>query len=66
MVLIIGILDKGIPESVMMDNQDTQLWVDAGMEIGSHTQNHIHLTQVDAHTAKREIEQSKKRFRKSI
>jgi peptidoglycan/xylan/chitin deacetylase (PgdA/CDA1 family) len=52
-------ISKGIPKCAMMDNQDTQLWIDAGMEIGSHTQNHIHLTQVDANTAKREIEQSK-------
>jgi peptidoglycan/xylan/chitin deacetylase (PgdA/CDA1 family) len=52
-------ITKGIPESSMMNSQDVQMWIDARMEIGCHTQNHIHLTQVDINTAKREIEQSK-------
>ena len=33
-------LDKGIPENPLMDENKIKQWINSGMEIGSHTQNH--------------------------
>lgn len=52
-------LDKGIPENPLMNNNEIQQWIDSGMEIGSHTRNHVRLTECDRETAQQEITQSK-------
>jgi len=52
-------LDKGIPENPLMNENEIKQWIDNGMEIGSHTQNHIRLAECDIKTAAREIHQSK-------
>lgn len=50
---------KGIKENPLMSTQEVEKWLNAGMEIGAHTQNHIRLSQVDKEIAIKEIEQSK-------
>jgi peptidoglycan/xylan/chitin deacetylase (PgdA/CDA1 family) len=52
-------IDKGIPENPMMDEEEIKTWINAGMEIGSHTQNHIRLTECSAEIAVKEIKQSR-------
>ena len=42
-------IDKGIPKNPMMNKIEIQSWIDAGMEIGSHTQNHVFLTKINPH-----------------
>jgi peptidoglycan/xylan/chitin deacetylase (PgdA/CDA1 family) len=51
--------DKGIPENPLMNDDEIRRWIDKGMEIGAHTQHHIHLEDCDIKTAKQEIMQSK-------
>lgn len=50
-------LGKGIPENPLMDKCEIRQWIGSGMEIGSHTQNHVRLTECEE--AKTEIAQSK-------
>jgi peptidoglycan/xylan/chitin deacetylase (PgdA/CDA1 family) len=52
-------LDKGIPENPLMNENEIKQWIDNGMEIGSHTQNHVHLTDIDTKNTTKEILQSK-------
>jgi len=52
-------LHKGIPENPLMNENEIKQWIDNGMEIGSHTQNHLRLAECDIKTANREIHQSK-------
>jgi len=52
-------LDKGIPENPLMNENEIKQWINSGMEIGSHTQNHVRLAEVDIETAAKEITQSK-------
>jgi len=52
-------LDKGIPENPLMDENEVKQWINGGMEIGSHTQNHVRLAESDIETANKEITQSK-------
>ena len=52
-------LKKGIDENPLMDENEIKEWINNGMEIGSHTQNHIRLTESDIKTATKEITQSK-------
>ncbi len=52
-------LDKGIPENPLMDENEVKQWIDSGMEIGSHTQNHVRLAECDIKIATKEIMQSK-------
>ena len=52
-------IDKGIPGNPMMDEEEIKTWINAGMEIGSHTQNHIRLTECSAEIAVKEIKQSR-------
>jgi len=52
-------LDKGIPENPLMDENEVKQWINGGMEIGSHTQNHVHLADIDIDSAIREITKSK-------
>ena len=52
-------LGKGIDENPLMDENEIKEWIDSGMEIGSHTQNHVRLAEIDIETATKEITQSK-------
>lgn len=50
---------KGVPSSKLMSLEELQQWVAAGHEIGSHTLDHVHLTDIDKDEAIRQIVQSK-------
>lgn len=50
---------KGIPPSALMSLEELQQWQQVGQEIGSHTLDHVHLTDVDKDEALRQIAQSK-------
>jgi len=52
-------LDKGIPENPLMNESEINEWIDGGMEIGSHTQNHVRLTECSQEVANQEIAQSR-------
>ena len=52
-------LDKGIPENPLMNGNEIKEWIDSGMKIGSHTQNHVRLAESDIKTTTKEITQSK-------
>jgi hypothetical protein len=41
-----------------MSEDEIKKWMNGGMEIGAHTQNHIHLSNCDIEVAKTEIQQS--------
>ena len=52
-------IDKGLPAKKMMNEREINNWVDGGMEIGSHSQNHTKLTKCKTEIAFNEINQSK-------
>jgi peptidoglycan/xylan/chitin deacetylase (PgdA/CDA1 family) len=52
-------INKGIPENPMMNKEEIQSWISSGMEIGSHTQNHVLLSKINIDKAKNEIINSK-------
>ena len=52
-------LHKGIPENPLMDENEVKQWINGGMEIGSHTQNHVRLAEIDIELAAQEITKSK-------
>ncbi len=52
-------LDKGIPENPLMNKDEIREWTNEGMEIGSHTQHHMRLTECDEEKSRTEIIQSK-------
>lgn len=52
--------DKGIARKKLMGANDWIAWLGAGMEIGSHTQNHADLTVLDATAAWQEIAGAKR------
>ena len=52
-------INKGIPENPTMNKKEIQSWIGAGMEIGSHTQNHVFLTKINKNEAINEINNSK-------
>ncbi|MBL7003860.1 MAG: polysaccharide deacetylase family protein, partial [Gammaproteobacteria bacterium] len=42
-----------------MDESEVKQWINGGMEIGSHTQNHVRLAESDIESATQEITKSK-------
>lgn len=50
---------KGVPSSPLMSFSELQQWLAAGHEIGSHTLDHVHLTEVTPEEAQQQIVQSK-------
>ena len=52
-------LDKGIPENPLMDENEVKQWINGGMEIGSHTQNHVRLAECNIEVETTEIERSR-------
>ena len=53
---------KNIREAPLMNRDHINAWIKAGMDIGSHTSTHVHLTQIADELAKEEIFGSKKRL----
>ncbi len=51
--------NKGIPVNNLMNKEEIEKWLENGMEIGSHTKNHIDLMDCNIETAFNEISQSK-------
>jgi peptidoglycan/xylan/chitin deacetylase (PgdA/CDA1 family) len=49
----------GLPEQKLMNDKEIQKWIQNGMEIGSHTRNHLSLSNCDHEIALKEISQSK-------
>jgi peptidoglycan/xylan/chitin deacetylase (PgdA/CDA1 family) len=49
----------GVPVSALMTRQELQEWSHAGLEVGSHTRNHVRLTHCTEQEAQREIAGSK-------
>jgi peptidoglycan/xylan/chitin deacetylase (PgdA/CDA1 family) len=49
----------GVPEKPLMTLSDWYIWLDAGMDVGSHTRTHADLTQLSAEEAQVEICASK-------
>lgn len=52
-------LEKGIPENPIMNKTEVFEWLSNGMEIGSHSQNHIRLSEYSKFDFSREISNSK-------
>lgn len=52
-------IDKGIDKNPLMDEQEVKQWLNSGMEIGAHTQNHMRLTECGVKLAYQEIQQSR-------
>jgi peptidoglycan/xylan/chitin deacetylase (PgdA/CDA1 family) len=51
--------NKDTLENTLMNKDEIIEWIDEGMEIGAHTQNHVHLADCDVEIAKQEIQQSR-------
>jgi peptidoglycan/xylan/chitin deacetylase (PgdA/CDA1 family) len=52
-------LDKGIVENPLMTIREVNEWIEGGMEIGAHSQNHIHLADCTIERATIEIWRSR-------
>ncbi len=52
-------LDKGIVKNSLMTIREVEEWIKGGMEIGAHSQNHVHLADCTIERATREIWQSR-------
>lgn len=50
---------KGVPASALMTKEELHQWLAAGHELGSHTLDHVHLPEISAAEAQRQIQQSK-------
>ena len=57
---------KGIPKNRLMDKKEIKEWISNGMEIGSHTKNHINLLDCNKEIASNEISQSKADLEKTF
>jgi len=51
--------NKGIAKQQILNENDVNIWINSGMEIGSHTRNHIDLLNCSLEVAKQEIIKSK-------
>src|SRR5690625_7294467 len=51
--------DNGVPSSTLMNQDEIIQWLEGGHEIGSHTQDHVHLPRIAPAEAKKQITQSK-------
>ncbi|WP_167772869.1 polysaccharide deacetylase family protein [Ramlibacter humi] len=57
---------KGVPTVPLMGLEHLRDWMDAGMEVGAHTRNHVNLCECDAQTAQAEIEGSKRDLEQAL
>jgi peptidoglycan/xylan/chitin deacetylase (PgdA/CDA1 family) len=51
--------ETGIPEAKLMSAHHLREWIAGGQEIGAHTRNHVHLTQLPLELCKAEIQDCK-------
>lgn len=51
--------EKGVPPSALMSIDEVHKWAAAGQEVGSHSLDHVHLTEVSPEVASQQIVQSK-------
>lgn len=58
--------DIGVAQKPLMTTNDLHVWLDNGMEIGSHTRTHADLTQLNAHDAFDQIAGSKRELEDSL
>lgn len=49
----------GVPQKPLMNANQLRQWVEAGMDIGAHTRNHVDLTRLSDYEAGREIAECK-------
>ena len=47
--------DQGVPASPLMSAEQLRAWSAGGQEVGAHSRHHVHLDQLDADEAEREI-----------
>ena len=52
-------LDQGITQRPLMKVNEIKKWLDLGMDIGAHSQNHVDLTIIDEQQAQKEISDCK-------
>jgi len=52
-------LEKGVPPSGLMSRDEMRYWAAMGQEVGSHTLDHVHLSQISPEIAAFQITQSK-------
>jgi len=52
-------VEKGVTRKPMMNHDEIRGWIDEGMEIGSHSSNHLHLSGLSDNQLKEEILHSK-------
>ncbi len=57
---------KGIPPSPLMSASEIQGWHDAGLEIGSHTLDHVHLPELSPELANYQIQRSKREIEQML
>ncbi len=57
---------KGIPFSALMSVAEMREWAQCGHEVGSHTLDHVHLSEVSQDEAKRQIAQSKEKLEQAL
>ena len=59
--------DKGlVAEKPLMTESDWRAWIDAGMDVGSHTRTHADLSSLDMESARRQIFDSKSELERTL
>ncbi len=59
-------LKIGVTQKNLMTKDNWAAWIDAGMDVGSHTKTHADLTKLSALEAMQEIQGSKKELEKTL
>lgn len=59
-------LDKGITQRPLMTEDEVNLWLSFGMDIGAHTMSHPDLTMISQQSAKKEIRDCKLKLEKTF
>jgi peptidoglycan/xylan/chitin deacetylase (PgdA/CDA1 family) len=57
---------KGVPPAPLMNLPQMKSWLDAGMELGAHTRNHLDLTTCSDEVARQEIAGSKQDLEQAL
>lgn len=63
---LLGFYESGVLLMEFLDWDDCRKMADAGMTIGSHTMNHVHLAQLDEAGAEAELRDSKQLIEKEL
>lgn len=58
--------NTGIAEKPLMTIENWRAWLDAGMEVGSHTRTHADLTKLQTEEALQEISESKRELEEAL